>query len=129
MLVQQASPEELYATYARNVTTTRSQLKDFSKLYSDDRSRELFRRAEESRAQNNEPIRGWRVTEHEDWLNLRGVESPVDVGANNSDSAVPRIASTEDFGVALGNFKKAHTDMEGSYDDVSQILKVYAMLH
>ncbi|KAL8790787.1 MAG: hypothetical protein Q9213_000411 [Squamulea squamosa] len=86
MLVQQTSPEELYANFAKNVTKTQTEVQDFTKLFKNDKSNETFERAAESRLQNSENIRGWRVTEHEDWLDVHNVNSAKDGTTGWSDS-------------------------------------------
>ncbi|CAL8581366.1 hypothetical protein XPA_007065 [Xanthoria parietina] len=81
MLVQQNSPEDLYNDFARNVNRTQADVQELTRLVRSERSKEIFERAAESRAQNGGDIRGWRVTEHEDWLDVRGPDGPKDVNA------------------------------------------------
>ncbi|KAL8692455.1 MAG: hypothetical protein Q9218_002523 [Villophora microphyllina] len=128
MLVPHSSPERLYANYAQNVATTRLGAKGFSSLYHEDGTRELFKKAEESRANNTEPIRGWRVAEHEDWLDVHNVDIPSDVqkdGTLDPDSRPSQNVTTESLRAALERFKEAHSDMEGSFDEGSQTVKVF----
>ncbi|KAL8701164.1 MAG: hypothetical protein Q9201_005054 [Fulgogasparrea decipioides] len=127
MLVQQNSPEDLYSTYATNVTATRSDIKDFSTLYSEDTTRELFRQAEKSRAENSEEIRGWRVTEHEDWLDLSRVEIPLNAGANatlGQDRAMDQDVTKEGLRAAMEKFTKAYPDIQGSLEEDTKSLMV-----
>ncbi|KAL8725906.1 MAG: hypothetical protein Q9181_006242 [Wetmoreana brouardii] len=130
MLVQQTSPEDLYSTYATNVTVTRSDVNDFSKLYSEDATRELFRQAEKSRAENSEEIRGWKVTEHDDWLDLSRVEIPLNAGANarvGQYKSVDQDVTIEGLHAAMEKFTKAHPDVEGSFDEDTKTLMVHSL--
>ncbi|KAL8690560.1 MAG: hypothetical protein Q9224_004379 [Gallowayella concinna] len=127
MLVQQASPEELYMSFASNVTTTQSDIQDFTKLVHDEGSQEIFSRAAESRLQDGEDIRGWRVTEHEAWLDVRNVDSPMALGADGTiapDQDVPRDLTVEELRATMERFKKAHPGIDGSLDEVSESLTV-----
>ncbi|KAI4199470.1 MAG: hypothetical protein LQ350_004611 [Teloschistes chrysophthalmus] len=88
MLVPHPSPEGLYSNYAQNVATTRSIAKELSDLYHEDETREMFKRGEESRAQNTEvPI--WQVAEHEDWLDVRKVDTPFKTSTVDSAITLP----------------------------------------
>lgn len=127
MLVQQSSPEELYNDFARNVTRTQTDVQEFTRLIRSDKSKEIFERAAESRAQNSGDIRGWRVTEHEDWLDVRGVDVPRDVRADgttgpNSNSS-PRT-SIEDLRAAMEQFQNSHPGVDSSLDEVSKTMMV-----
>ncbi|KAL8728345.1 MAG: hypothetical protein Q9166_005488 [cf. Caloplaca sp. 2 TL-2023] len=132
MLVQQHSPEELYNTFATNVTTTKADVQGFARLFRDDESKELFKRAAESRAQNSENIRGWRVTEHEDWLDVRNVDVPGNLGTagtTESDPNISQITTKEDLHAAMERFRKDHPGIDGSFDEVSKNLTVANLRH
>ena len=91
----------------------------------------MFRRAQESRTQSKAPIPGWKVIEHDDWRDMQNVDIPVHGGdgSRNTDAAVTRNVRTDDLRTAAETFKKAHPDMQGSYDDPSKTLKVYIEIH
>lgn len=127
MLFQQSSPEELYNDFARNVNRTQADVQELTRLVRSERSKEIFERAAESRAQNSGDIRGWRVTEHEDWLDVRGPDVPTDVNAvgttgPNSDSS-PRT-SIEDLRAAIEQFKNNHPGINSSLDETSKTMMV-----
>ncbi|KAL8813565.1 MAG: hypothetical protein Q9200_000174 [Gallowayella weberi] len=127
MIIQKSSPEELYMSFASNATTIKSDIQDFTRLVHDDGSKELFRKAAESRLQNSEDIRGWRVTEHEEWLDVRNVDSPVALGTNGTvapDEDVPRDFAIEELRATMERFKTAHSSIDGSLDEVSKALMV-----
>ncbi|KAL8818399.1 MAG: hypothetical protein Q9223_002953 [Gallowayella weberi] len=127
MIIQKSSPEELYMSFASNATTIKSDIQDFTRLVHDDGSKELFRKAAESRLQNSEDIRGWRVTEHEEWLDVRNVDSPVALGTNGTvapDEDVPRDFTIEELRATMERFKTAHSSIDGSLDEVSKALMV-----
>ncbi|KAL8895608.1 MAG: hypothetical protein Q9207_008097 [Kuettlingeria erythrocarpa] len=89
MLVQQPSPEDLYSTFATNVTTIHSDVKDFSITFQNSVFQEILMKAEKSRAESKEDIPSWRVTEHEDWLDVRGADTPMDAAMGGTNGAVP----------------------------------------
>ncbi|KAI4106899.1 MAG: hypothetical protein LQ339_002871 [Xanthoria mediterranea] len=127
MLFQQSSPEELYNDFARNVNRTQADVQELTRLVRSERSKEIFERAAESRAQNSGDIRGWRVTEHEDWLDVRGPDVPTDVNAvgttgPNSDSS-PRT-SIEDLRAAIEQFKNNHPGINSSLDETSKTMMI-----
>ncbi|KAL8804853.1 MAG: hypothetical protein Q9182_002347 [Xanthomendoza sp. 2 TL-2023] len=130
MLVQQASPEELYMSFASNATTIKSDIQDFTRLVHDDGSKELFRKAAESRLQNSEDIRGWRVTEHEEWLDVRNVDSLMALGTDSTmapDQEVPRDLTIEEIRATMEQFNNAHSGIDGSLDEVSKALTVMTL--
>lgn len=131
MLVQQPSPEDLYTSFASNATAIRSNIKDFSKSFQDDSCTEIFKKAEESRARSNEDIPGWRVTEHEDWLDIRNVDSPLNLGTNRTsgsshpDASQKLTMESEFVRAAIERFKKDNPDIEVFLDVTSGVLKVW----
>ncbi|KAL8884237.1 MAG: hypothetical protein Q9215_007668 [Flavoplaca cf. flavocitrina] len=132
MLIQQSSPEELYHGFSSNVTRTQTDVQKFGELARSDRSKEIFKRAAESRAQNSEDIRGWRVTEHEDWLDIPGADVPKDVRANEMstmESNSPPRTSVEDLSAAIEHFKSSHPGADGSFDENSKAITVLLVGH
>lgn len=129
MLVQQRSPEDLYSAFATNVMTIHSDVKDFSSAFQDDRFRQVLKKAEETRAQSSEDIPGWRVTEHEDWLDVCNVDSPMDIalaGANGADpdASQPMTTDLEDLRTAVEEFKGGNHSVDISLDEHFRTIKV-----
>ncbi|KAL8951618.1 MAG: hypothetical protein Q9222_002418 [Ikaeria aurantiellina] len=126
MLVQQSSPEKLYNTFAQNVVSTRSNIRNFSSLVSSDGSKEMFQKAEESRTQSGEDIRGWRVTEHDDWLDVRNEDIPMDVNPDGADhSMTAQNVTNEEMRTAVDKFKKDHAGVDASVDGDSRIIMIH----
>ncbi|KAL9017525.1 MAG: hypothetical protein Q9185_005148 [Variospora sp. 1 TL-2023] len=131
MLVHQRSPEDLYTNFATSVTTIRSDLDAFSAAYQEDRYQEVLRRAAESRAQNNEDIPAWKVTEHEDWLDVRKVDNTTDTtpddGTTGIDIAVPPPPTTTDpasLRTCIERFKQGNPNIKVSLDETTRKMKV-----
>ncbi|KAL8835702.1 MAG: hypothetical protein Q9170_003204 [Blastenia crenularia] len=129
MLSQQSSPEDLYAAFASNVSIVQSDIKDFSRFFQSSEYKEIFQKAEESRAQSNEVIRGWRVTEHADWLDVRNVDSPMNLGGETTNSSDPHASEkttlgSDDLHAAIDRFKKANTGIEVALDEDSKLMKI-----
>ena len=132
MLIQQASPEELYHGFSSNVIRTQTDVQKFAELARSDRSKEIFKRAAESRAQNREDIRGWRVTEHEDWLDIPGADVLKHVRANGMstmESNSPPKTSVEDLSAAIEHFKSSHPGADGSFDEDPNTITVCLVGH
>ena len=84
----------------------------------DERAKELFEDVRKSREADGEGIEGWRVTEHEDWLDVKkevkGEELDGDVGEpEQTDGGQP-----EDRGKIVENFRAAHPGIEIDLADV-----------
>ncbi|KAL8715098.1 MAG: hypothetical protein Q9220_001055 [cf. Caloplaca sp. 1 TL-2023] len=125
MVVQQPSPEILYNTFAQTVMSTKSDIRDFSSFLSSDGSKEVFHRADDSRARGEEDIRGWRVTEHEDWLDVRTEDIVVDVNPDSSDeSMMARNITTDGMNAAVDGFKKEHPAADASVEESSRTLSI-----
>ncbi|KAL8943989.1 MAG: hypothetical protein Q9216_000698 [Gyalolechia sp. 2 TL-2023] len=129
MLVHQPSPGDLYAIFASNVTTIRSDVKDFANVFRGGKCQEILAKARESRTQCNEDIRGWRVTEHEDWLDVHHVDSPRKFGADEAKGsdpdAVQRIAvSPERLRMLVEAFQTSNPDIDVSLDEDTRLIKV-----
>lgn len=129
MLVQQPSPEDLYSTFATNLTTIQSDVKDFSITFQNNESQEILQKAEKSRAESQEDIPSWRVTEHEDWLDVRGVDTPMDIAMGGTNGAAPdadQEASTDlnYLRAATERAKKANPSVEFALDEKSKTIKV-----
>lgn len=129
MLVSQPSPEGLYNTFATNVTTISSDVKYFSKIHQDNGFQEILKKSEKSRAASDEDIPGWRVMEHEDWLDARNVDTIIDVaidGTNEADPGVNQEASTElEFlRAAIERLKQGNPSIEVFLDESSRTMKV-----
>lgn len=130
MLIQQTSPEKLYTHFARNITTTRTEIQDFARLLQHDRTKELFQRAEESRSQKSEDIRGWRVTEHEDWLDVRIVDTPMKTrmdGTVGSDQDISLDLTVEELRATIERFQKNRPGIDCSLDEGSETFTVYIL--
>ncbi|KAL8762621.1 MAG: hypothetical protein Q9184_001422 [Pyrenodesmia sp. 2 TL-2023] len=129
MLVQQPSPEDLYSTFATNVTTIKSDVKDFSITFQNSESQEILQKAEKSRAESKEDIPSWRVTEHEGWLDVRGVDTSMDIamgGMNGADPDADQEASIDlDYlRAATERSQKANPSVDFSLDEKSNMIKV-----
>ncbi|KAL8674125.1 MAG: hypothetical protein Q9168_001462 [Polycauliona sp. 1 TL-2023] len=127
MLLTQTSPEELYHDFARNAAKTQTDVREFTEFVRNDRSRDVFEKAAESRAQNSEDIRGWRVTEHEDWLDVRGVDAPKDVKGDDmtgTDWIPPPQNGIEDLRAAMERFKKNHPGIDCTLDEHLKAMKI-----
>ncbi|KAL9596574.1 MAG: hypothetical protein Q9219_005701 [cf. Caloplaca sp. 3 TL-2023] len=129
MLAQRASPEDLYMTFATNMSTITSDVKNFSKSFQDDRFTDIFKRAQDSRARSNEDIPGWRVTENEDWLevrNLGDLPNPEvnEISGPSLDVGEERPVNVDDIRKSMENAKKNNPEIDFSLNESSNIIKI-----
>ncbi len=130
MLVQQPSPEDLYSAFATNVTTIHSDVKDFSITFRNSVFQEILQKAEKSRAESKEDIPSWRVTEHEDWLDVRGADTSMDSAMGGTNGAAPdpsQEASTElEFlHATTKKFNEENPNIDISLNEKSKTIKVW----
>lgn len=71
LLIAQSSPETLYAQFSHVAMTASNDVQEFAKLVECHQSQEILTKANGSRAENSEGIKGWMVTEHPDWLEMK----------------------------------------------------------
>lgn len=81
MIKKQPSPQTFYTQFAQVAIDTVNNIQDFVKYIGSDRSQEVLNRARISRAENPQGIRGWRVTEHPDWLEVKREDIPPEYEA------------------------------------------------
>ncbi|KAL9613663.1 MAG: hypothetical protein Q9167_001792 [Letrouitia subvulpina] len=126
MLVQQSSPENLYATFSSSVGTTTTDVKNFTRLINDARSRDILKRAKESRAENSDSIIGWDPTEHEDWLEVHGGDSPGDITMGDTQDIQQESDShtVEGLRAALQKFQLNHPGIQTSLDENNRCFKM-----
>lgn len=129
MLIHQPSPEDLYTIFATNVTTIRSDVEDFANALRDERHKEILKQAHESRIQSDEDIRGWRVTEHEDWFDVHNVDSPRNLEADGTKGSDPDAAQrvtidSERLHAVIEQFKNVNPGIEVSLDEDTRLIRV-----
>lgn len=87
MLTTQSSPVTFYSQFVNVATKTAKDIQDFKNLVEGDRSQEMLKKAKRSRAENPEGIRGWMVTEHPDWLEVKSEDVTLDPVAGNETTS------------------------------------------
>ncbi|KAL8960283.1 MAG: hypothetical protein Q9193_002989 [Seirophora villosa] len=128
MLIQQRSPEDLYTTFAKSVTTIRSDVNTFTAACREDSYQDILRRAAESRTQNSDDVPAWKVTEHEDWLDVRKMDSPVDTTPDQTSAVNPGVHPTPTtdlavFRAAIERFKQGNPNIEVILDETTRRMK------
>ncbi|TQV91807.1 hypothetical protein IF1G_09392 [Cordyceps javanica] len=70
-LVQpQPSPEVMYAAFMKAVSEAQGNIKEFTELMRDDKSKDVFALADRSKEENPFGIKPWRHQDHPNWFNL-----------------------------------------------------------
>lgn len=128
MLLEQTWPDHLYHRFSQAALLGGKDIKDFTSLLRDARSQQVFDRARDSKAKSIDGIEGWKVTEHEDWLNARDDKdnngSPALDSFNDTDVVAATEGKVGDVGVALQQLKEAHPDVEMSLGEEPLLMKV-----
>lgn len=88
LLVKQSSPESLYSQFSQVATNAVKDVQDFTELIEGDRSQEILKKAKSSRAEKPDGIRGWMVTEHPDWLEVKTEEMALDPVAPHENASL-----------------------------------------
>lgn len=125
VLVDSASPDQLHSSFSRAANGAAQAIKHFTQLVDDSKTKEVIENAKRSRIKNGEGITGWKVTEHEDWLNVRQEE-----GSDEADKEEEATAETGDeismkhLDAALDKFRSGHLGLEASLDEDSRTITV-----
>lgn len=95
---------------------------------SESRSRDVFDTANGSRARSGEGIEGWKVTEHQDWLeskDLALVGSPRGEGPSDIPISDLNLDQRSDsVPTVLHKFHQKHPDLQASWEETPFLVKV-----
>lgn len=110
-------PAELYAQFSYAATTAGKDIKDFMLMMGDTRAKDLFEQINKSREEDREGIGGWRVTEHEDWLDTK-VELKGEMFNDEDGKEQGSGFSAGDREKIVEAFKMVHPSIEVALGDV-----------
>ena len=88
MLTAQSSPVTFYSQFLQVATKTAKEIQDFTTMIEGDQSQEVLKKAKRSRSENPEGIRGWLVTEHPDWLEVKSEDVTQDTGTEHEHTSI-----------------------------------------
>ncbi|KAL9046599.1 MAG: hypothetical protein Q9214_000606, partial [Letrouitia sp. 1 TL-2023] len=110
---------------SRRSRTTTTDVKNFTRLINDGRSQDILKRAKESRAENSDSIIGWDPTEHEDWLEVHGGNSPGDITMGDTEDTRQDGDShtIEGLRAALQKFQPDYPGIQTSLDEDNKCFK------
>lgn len=127
MLPEQISPDLVYSNFSHAALGAGQDIKELKELIEAERSREVFEKAKESREKDPEGITGWRVTEHDGWMNVKKEDDNEGLGVEPLDEQVDENTGTgerEDMFKVLATFTEAHPGIEASLDGTPKLLTV-----
>ena len=87
----------------------------------DERAREMFEQVRKSREGDGEKIEGWRVTEHEDWLDVKRELKMEELDGDVDEPLRVDVAQPEDPVKVVESFRTAHPDIEVDLADVTKV--------
>lgn len=125
VLLDPPSPDQLHSNFSQAANGAAQAVKHFTQLVENSKTKEVMENAKESRAKNGEGITGWKVTEHEDWLEIN-----QEHGNDDSDKEEEGVAeagggiNVEGMNAALDKFRSAHAGIEASLDEDSRTVTV-----
>lgn len=126
VLVDPLAPEQLHSNFAHAATCAARDIKDFAQTWEDTRSKEALGRAKDSRTNNNENVRGWLVTEHDDWLDVNKESSSneaIKEEAKTEIIARPAGSDVEIVDAALAQLRESHPGVTASLEADPRIIK------
>lgn len=125
VLVDPPSPDQLHSNFSQAANGAAQAIKNFTLLVEDGRTKDVMEKAKESRARNGEDITGWRVTEHEDWLDVKHADGNDDVDKEEEGAVEAGVVlSVEDVNAALDKLRSTHTGIEASLNEDSGTVTV-----
>ena len=125
VLVDPASPDQLHSNFSQAANGAAQAIKNFTLMVEDSRTKEVMDKAKESRAKTVESITGWKVTEHEDWLNLKQADGNDDVDKDEEGTAEAGDGpSAENVNTMLDKLRSSHAGIEVSLDEDSRTVTV-----
>ena len=125
VLVDPSSPDQLHSNFSQAANGAAQAIKHFTQLVEDSRTREVMAEARKSRTRNGEGIAGWKVTEHDDWLDIK--QEDGNDGVDNEDEGTAEAGdgpSVKDVNLALDRFRSAHVGVEASLNEDSRTVTV-----
>ena len=109
--------------FSLSAKSTANGIKSFTKLLGDTQSKEILEKSRERRAVDPEGIKGWLVTEHEDWLDV-SKEDVAENGVVEESEETHEKALTinmDDIHATLDKFKEVHPEIKTSLSNNSKI--------
>lgn len=130
VLIDPSSPDQLHSNFSQAANGAAQAIRHFTQLVEDSRTKEVMEKAKDSRTKNGEGITGWKVTEHEDWLDVRQKDGNDNV--DKEEEATPEtgaetgdVPSVEDVSAALDKFRSDHSGgVETSLDEDTRTVTV-----
>ena len=125
VLIDPTSPDQLHSNFSQAANGAAQAIKHFTQLVEDSKTKEVMEKAKESRMNNGEGITGWKVTEHEDWLNAKQEDGSDDADKEEEATAeAGDTSSVKDVNATLEKFRSAHLGVEASLDEDSRTITV-----
>lgn len=126
VLVDPSSPDQLHSNFAQAANGAAQGIKRFTQMVEDSRTKEVMDKAKESRMKDGESITAWKVTEHEDWLDVKmedgndSAEIEEEEGAAEASDG-PNI---KDVNAVLEKFRSIHVSIEALLDEDERTVTV-----
>ena len=124
VLVDSSAPDHLHSNFSQAANGAAQAIQIFTQLVEDSKTKKVMEKAKESMEKNGEGITGWKVTEHEDWLDIK-VDGNDDVDEDEQVTVeVGDGSSMESTNMALDRFRSVHAGIDASLDEESRTMTV-----
>ena len=113
-----ADPAEFYAQFSNAAAGAGKDIQEFMWMMRDERAKEVFDQVKKSRDADGEGIEVWRVTEHEDWLDVKK-EVKIEELDNEGDGPEQGAGhQPEDRKMIVESFQAAHPAIEVDHGEI-----------
>ena len=124
VLVDPSAPDHLHSNFSQAANGAAQAIQNFTQLVEDSKIKKVMEKAKESMEKNGEGITGWKVTEHEDWLDIKA-DGNDDVDEDEEITAeIGAGSSMESTNMALDRFRSIHAGIEASLDEITRTVTV-----
>lgn len=127
ILIDSPAPDRLHSHFSQAAVGAAKDIKSFAQLMEQSKSKEVLKKAKESRANDAEGITAWKVSEHADWLDVKKEDASdsFDMGADDEEVDATAVDMTvENIQATLEKFKESNPDIEESLDRDTKTIKV-----
>ncbi len=116
-----ADPADFYAQFSNAAAGAGKDIQEFMRMMRDERAKEIFDQVKKSKEADGEGIEVWRVTEHEEWLDVKKEVKAEELNEEGEEPGDGVGNQPENRKKVVGGFRAAHPAIEV---DLAEIVTV-----
>ena len=127
ILVDSSAPDHLHSHFSQVALCTAKDIKSFVQLMDDSKTKEVLKKAKQSRAIDAEGITAWVVSERADWLDVAKDATSDEhdmAGESEEQDSIAADMTVEHMQARLEKFKESQTGIEAKFEDETKTIKV-----